>query len=105
MQIHLARRFIRAGQQRPDHRAIPAGGKRLGKVTRIFDAAIGNNRHALRMAYLSRIHDRSQLRDTDAGHHAGGADRTRPDTDLDRISARRNEIQGSLRGSDIATDY
>ena len=51
-----------------------------------------------------RVHDRGQLRHADAGDDPRGADRARPDADLDRVGARVDQRPGRLGGGDIAGD-
>src|SRR5262249_6531745 len=50
------------------------------------------------------IHDRGQLRHADPGDNAGGADRARPNADLDRIRAGVDQRAGALAGSDVPGD-
>ena len=97
---HLAGAFLGAGEQRAHHGDIGAGGDRLGQIARIFDAAIGDHRHARLPRFRHRIHDRGELRHADARDDARGADRARADADLDGIGAR---IDQRLRASAVAT--
>ena len=102
---HLARALVGAGEQRADHHAVGAGGDRLGEVAGILDAAVGDDRHvrALRPASAaSRIG--GELRHADAGDDAGGADRARPDADLDRVGAGVDQRLRALAGRDVAGD-
>ena len=48
--------------------------------------------------------DRGDLRDADAGHDAGGADRARPDADLDGVGPGVDEGLGAGAGGDVAAD-
>ena len=45
------------------------------------------------------------MRHTDAGYNARGADRARPDADLDRIHAGIHQRLGAVRGGDIAGQH
>src|SRR5262249_61948795 len=81
----LARRLVGAGEQRADHRALGAGRERLGEITGILDAAVGDDRGLAGRGDLDRIQDRGELRHTDAGHDPRGADRARTDADLDGV--------------------
>ena len=101
---HLARALVGAGEQRAEHRAIGAGGDRLGEVAGKLDAAIGDHRHAVLAAFLDGIDDRGELRHADPGDHAGRADRARPDADLDRVGAGLDQRPRALGGRDVADD-
>ena len=57
------------------------------------------------LAGQRRLVDRGDLRDADAGDHAGGADRARPDADLDGVGAGVDERLGALAGGDVAADH
>ena len=46
----LAGRLVGAGEERADHHASRAGGERLGDVARVLDAAVGDDRDAVRGA-------------------------------------------------------
>ena len=101
---HLARALVGAGEERAQHRAIGAGGDRLGEVAGIFDAAVADHRHVEFAAFGDRVDDRGELRHADPGDHAGRADRARPDADLDRVGAGLDQRAGALGGRDIAAD-
>ena len=51
---------------------------------------------------LDGVHDGGELRHADAGDDAGGADRARPDADLDGVGAGIDERLGALGGRDVA---
>ena len=55
-------------------------------------------------ARLRRLQHRGELRHADAGDDARGADRARPDADLDRVRARIDQSLRALAGRDIAGD-
>ena len=101
---HLARALVGAGEQRADHHAVRPAGDRLGEVARIFDAAVGDDRHAGRAPGLGRFQDGGELRHADAGDDAGGADRARPDADLDRVRAGVDQRLRALARRHIAGD-
>src|SRR5258708_14565154 len=98
----LARRLVGAGEERAEHRAVGAGGDRLGEVAGEFDAAVADHRQVALAAFCDDIEDRRQLRHTDTGNDARGADRTRADADFYRIGAGLDEGAGTLGGSDVA---
>ena len=83
----LTGRLGGAGEQAAEHHRARAGGDRLGDVAGVLDAAVADHRDARRPAGQRRLVDRGDLRRADAGHHPGGADRARPDADLDRVRA------------------
>ena len=83
--------------------SAPAG-DRLGEIAGIFDAAVGDHRHAGRARRLRRLEDRGELRHADAGDDARRADRARPDADLDRVRAGVDQRLRALARRDIAGD-
>ena len=54
---------------------------------------------------LSGLVDRGDLRHADARHHAGRADRPRPDPDFDRVGPRFHQRLRALLGGDVAGDH
>ena len=54
---------------------------------------------------LDGVHDRGELRHADAGDDPGGADRARPDPDLDRVGAGIDQRLGALGGGDVAGNH
>src|SRR3546814_12710868 len=54
---------------------------------------------------LDSIQAGGELRHADAGHHAGGADRARPDADLHGAGACVPQGAGTPGGGDIAGDH
>ena len=79
-----------------------AGGDRLGQIAGELDAAIGDDRNIGRLGRFDRRHDGGELRHADAGDDAGGADRARTDTDLDRIRTGIDQRLGAIGGGDVA---
>src|SRR6185295_8464276 len=71
----LARRLVGAGEQAADHHRVGAGGQGLGHVARVLDAAVRDDADVQLLDGAGAVGDRGDLGDTDAGHHAGGADR------------------------------
>ena len=53
---------------------------------------------------LDRVHDGGELRHADAGDDARGADRARPDADLDRVGAGIDQRLGAFARRDVAGD-
>src|SRR3954447_8279271 len=87
----VAGALLTAGEQAAQHRAVGAGHDRLGDVAGVLDAAVTDHRHAGRAGGPGHLHDRGDLRHPDAGHDSRGADRARPDADLDRVRARTDQ--------------
>ena len=88
----LARTFFGARQQAADHHAIGAGRDGLGDVARKFDAAVGDQRDSAASRRLGAFGNRGDLRNAGAADHARGADRSRPDANLDAVDAQRDQF-------------
>src|SRR3546814_6769963 len=54
---------------------------------------------------LDSIQDGGELRHADAGHHAGGADRARPDADLHGVGAGVHQGAGTPGGGDRSEEH
>ena len=104
-QEHLARAFVGAGEQGPDHAAFGARRDGLGQVAGILDAAVGDERDFGLPARLRRLDDGRELRHADAGDHARRADGAGPDADLDAIGAGVDQRPGAVGGGDVAADH
>ena len=102
---HLAGALFRARKQGADHHAFGAGCNRLGQIARIFNAAVGDHRHAGCTSGVCRLHDRGELGHAHARHDAGGANGARTYADLDRVCARVDQRLGAVAGRDIARDH
>ncbi len=100
----LARRLLGARQQRADHDGRRARRQRLGEIARGAQPAVADHRHARLLRLLGGVHDRGQLRHADAGDDPRGADRARPDADLEPVRARADQRLGGLGGRDVARD-
>src|SRR5882672_3568542 len=87
VELDLARRLVGAGEERAEHHGVRAGGERFRDIARIADAAIGDERHARARQRFGDVLDSGDLRHADAGDDARGADRPRPDADLDAVGA------------------
>ena len=106
MQEHLlARCFLAAGERAAEHHGGGASHEGLGDVTGVVDAAVGDARHASGTAGLSGLVHGGELRNANTGNDTGGADGTRPDADLDTVSARFNQIPGGLCRGHVARHY
>ena len=53
---------------------------------------------------LDGVHDGGELRHADAGDDARGADRARPDADLDGVGAGVDQRPGAVARRDVAGD-
>ena len=68
------------------------------------DAAVRDHRNALAGQRLRRVVDRSDLRGSDAGDDAGGADRAGSLTHLHRVRSRVDERERALARGDVPRD-
>jgi len=75
----------RSCEHTADHHAVRTGGERLGDVAGIADSAIANDRNARAFQRLRHSGNGADLRDTDAGDDARGANGARADAHFDRI--------------------
>src|SRR5690606_15432659 len=100
----FARRLVGARKQAAHHDAVRAGGDGFGHVAGKTHAAVRNDRDAGAGQSLRYILDSGDLRHADACDHAGRADRTGADTDLDRIGAVIDQRARRRGGRDIAAD-
>src|SRR5271155_3133166 len=66
----LARAFLGAREQRPDHHGRGSRGERLDDIAGEAHAAIGDNGYVARLADGDAVHDRRHLRNADARNHA-----------------------------------
>ena len=70
----LARSLLAAGQRAAEHDGIGTGDERLGDVSGVVDATVGDARHAGGLACLGGVIDGGELRDADTGDDACRAD-------------------------------
>ena len=82
--------FFGAGEEAANHNGAGAGGDSFGDVSRIFDAAIGDDGDVGAFGSARGFHDGGELRNTGTGDDAGGADGARTDTDLQAINSQRD---------------
>ncbi len=101
IQNRLARAFFGSGQQAPDHHRIGSGRDGLADIARELDAAIGDKRHSRTTRSARALGDRSDLRHTRTADHAGGADGSRTDADLDPIGAQIDQIASAFKGGHV----
>src|SRR5699024_2096832 len=73
-------------------------------VTGVLEPAVADDRHACGTGGLRGHVDGGDLRDADAGDHAGGADRSGPHADLDGVDAGVDERLGAFLRRDVAAD-
>ena len=105
IEFRLARRLLRAGEQRTHHHRGRAGADRLGDIAGITHAAIRHHRHVPRLGGLGGFGDRRDLRHADAGDHPGGANAARADAHLHRVHARLHERLGAVAGAHVAAHH
>jgi len=97
----LAGAFAATGEERSQHDDVSPRRHRFDDVTRVTDAAVGDERDALFAADHGDILNRGELRQPDPGDHARRADRSGTDPDLHGRCARRDKIGGPLGGDDV----
>src|SRR5690606_34315337 len=97
----LARALVGAGEEAAEHDGAGAGRDRLGDVTGVLDAAIGDDRDAVLLGGPGGVVDRRDLWDAGAGDDACGADGAGADADLEPVRAGRDQILGGVGGRDI----
>src|SRR5699024_493982 len=93
-----------AGEHGAEHDGAGAGGECLGDVTGELHATVGDDGDTGLAGRHGGFHDGGDLRCTDTGDHAGGADGARADTDLDGVRTGLDHGLGSLTGGQVATD-
>ena len=76
----------------------------LGNVSRILDAAVSNERDVILLGHFAAVFDRGQLRNTDSGHNAGGADGAWPDPYFHSPGACFDESFSAFSGCYVAGD-
>ena len=101
----VARALVAAREQRADHHRVGAGDDRLGDVAGVLQSAVGDHRHSRGLARQPRVVHGGDLGCTDTGDDTGGADRARPDADLDRVGAGVDERLGAGARRDVAADH
>src|SRR3954469_16969271 len=87
IELDLARRFFRAGEQATEHDRIRTGCNRLGDVPGITDTAVGDHRPPRLFDYARDILHSGDLRHPPARHDTRGAYRARANADLDAVGA------------------
>src|SRR5699024_11170251 len=93
-----------AGEHGAEHDGAGTGGECLGDVTGELHATVGDDGDTGLAGGHGGFHDGGDLRCTDTGDHAGGADGARADTDLDGVRAGFDHGLGGLTGGEVATD-
>ena len=76
----------------------------LGYISGKSDATVGNDRNIGIVQRFSHIADRRDLRDTDTSDNARSTDRSRTNSDLDRIDSGRYQIFCRSGGGDVTAD-
>ena len=104
-QHDLAGRLLGAGEHAAHHHSAGAGRDRLRDVTRIADAAVGDQWNAAAAQRRRDIVDGRDLGHADSGDDPGGADRTGADADLHSVRACFRQRQRGGAGGDVAADH
>src|SRR5260370_6739254 len=105
LELHVAGRFLGAGEHAADHHAVRAGRQDLGDIARVPNSAVPDDRHPGALQRLGNPRNRADLRHADASYDARGADRSGTDAHLDRVGSVLDEIERRLSGHDIAADH
>src|SRR5579872_1570054 len=101
----LARALFGARDKRSDHHARGSRGESLDDVAGEAHAAVRDHRNVARLGNRNAVHYCRHLRNSDAGDHARGANRSGPDADAQRVRTRIDERLGAFAGRDIARDH
>ncbi len=104
-QLHFARCLFGTRQHAANHGHMATGGHRFGQITGVTNATIGNQWHTGTFQRFGHIRDRADLRHTDTGDDAGGANRPRTDADFHPIGTRCHQISGRIGSGDVAADH
>ena len=102
---HLAGALLAPGEQAAEHDRVGARGDGLGDVAGVLQPAVTDHGHPGRVRGLRGLVDRGHLRDAHARHHPGGADRSRPDADLDAVRPRVDQGLRATAGGHVAADH
>ena len=102
--LHLPGRFLRAGKQAADHDAVGPRGDRLGDVSGISNAAVGNHGHVGVLEGRRHFRDGRDLGYAHAGDDPRRADRSRPDAHLDRVGTGFGQCVCTFAGGHVACD-
>jgi hypothetical protein len=97
---HAAGCLLGAGKIRAQHDGVRAGGNRFDRVAGVANPAISDDWHIIGRGHIGDLGDRRNLRHSRAGDNTRGADRARPDSDLDPVGEVDN-LLGSLAGADV----
>ena len=105
VQNNFARRFFGARKHTAHHDAGCTRCDGLGNIAAVTNSPIGNQGNAAALKCGSDIVDGGDLRHTDTGDDARGANRAWPDAYLDRIRTGFCQSQRRRTGGDVATDH
>ena len=105
MQQHLlTRSFLAACEGAAEHDGGGTGNQSLGDVAGVVNATVGDARHASGTAGLSGLVHCGELRHTDTGHHAGGADGAWAHANLDCVNTGVDHGLSALTGGHVTAD-
>src|SRR6202171_5633241 len=104
IELDLSGGLLRAREQAPQHDAGRARGNGLRDVSRIPNTAVGDQRNVEIADALERAEYRRDLRHTDAGDDARGADRSGADAALDPVGAAVGQRPRAACSRDVAAD-
>src|SRR5450759_1193796 len=82
-----------------------AGCNRLGNISRVTDAAVGDQRHTGAFQGFRHILDSRDLRHTDPRNDTRGANRAWTDAHFDTVRTVIQQSHGRPAGGDVAADH
>ncbi len=94
--------FVDAGEEGAHHADAGTGGDRLGDVSGVLDASVGDDGDSLFRGSAGGFADGGDLGHAGSGDHASGADGARADADLDGVGSGVDEGEGAVVGGDVA---
>ena len=100
----LTRSFLAACEGAAEHDGGGTGNQSLGDVAGVVNATVGDARHASGTAGLSGLVHCGELRHTDTGHHAGGADGAWAHANLDCVNTGVDHGLSALTGGHVTAD-
>src|SRR5436190_581330 len=104
IELDLTGRLLGAGEERPQHDYMSAGGDRLGDIAGITDAAVRDERHAGLLECLGDVLDGRDLGHADTGDDSRRADRAWPDADLHAIGTVVDKRPRAVPRADVPAD-
>jgi hypothetical protein len=99
---HVAGTLVVAREHPAEHHEIRSAAERFGDVPGRGATTVGADAPIEAVRRVRALDDGRELRITDTGHAASGADRAGPDADFDDVRARKNQLLGHFTGDHVA---